>query len=249
MNTASKRIQAFTNILRLTGFRDAIRFTWAYLNGAPFTDLTLRSKAHRITVRPRNSDFEVMVQTFVNKGCDVMQFAPGAKVIVDAGANIGLTALNFHWQAADAEIIAIEPEEENFSLLQKNTAKFPQIKTVQAALWPRQASVSIRRVSNRSWDFQTAENEVDTGAGEIQCQVITLEEILDRYGRIDILKLDIEGAEWNLFEQSDLSWLDRVGLVVAEFHGENKDMRLMKAIEGRNLKVIIQHEKHLLLPA
>ncbi len=49
------------------------------------------------------------------------------RVIVDAGANIGLTAVYFANQFPTARILALEPESSNYALLCKNTAAYPQV--------------------------------------------------------------------------------------------------------------------------
>jgi FkbM family methyltransferase len=56
-------------------------------------------------------------------------------VIIDAGANVGLCAVFYANRFPDARIIAIEPEPSNYEMLKKNTAPYPNITTVHAALW------------------------------------------------------------------------------------------------------------------
>lgn len=60
------------------------------------------------------------------------------RVIVDAGANIGLTAVYFANQFPAARILALEPESSNYALLCKNTAAYPQ-----AALWSSTATLDL----------------------------------------------------------------------------------------------------------
>jgi hypothetical protein len=55
-------------------------------------------------------------------------------------------------------------------------------------------------------------------------QGFTMEEILasSAFQQVDLLKVDIEGAEVELF-RNDLGWLDRVGAIAIEFHGRSRD--------------------------
>jgi len=62
-------------------------------------------------------------------------------VIVDAGANIGLASICFANKYANATIIAVEPEQSNFELLEENVAPYPNIVPVQAALWYEDSEV------------------------------------------------------------------------------------------------------------
>lgn len=59
---------------------------------------------------------------------------------------------------------------------------------------------------------------MENATGEVRA--ITVEDILERYAlqRIDLLKIDIEGAELELFSAGDLTWLDRVDCIAIELH-------------------------------
>ena len=54
--------------------------------------------------------------------------------------------------------------------------------------------------------------------------------------RISILKIDIEGAELELFSSS-ASWIDQVDNFVIELHGEDCEKTFFAAIKGRSLNV------------
>ena len=57
-----------------------------------------------------------------------------------------------------------------------------------------------------------------SGVGTIRG--ITMNELFDEFGidRIDLLKLDIEGAEKEVFGSGPTAWLDRVGVIAIELH-------------------------------
>ena len=62
-------------------------------------------------------------------------FRPAPRVVVDAGANIGLSTVFFANKFPQAKIVAIEPEPSNFAMLRDNVAPYPNVTPVQAALW------------------------------------------------------------------------------------------------------------------
>jgi FkbM family methyltransferase len=143
-------------------------------------------------------------------------------VIVDAGANIGLAALYFANTFPGARIIAVEPAACNISLLRKNTAHYPQIEVVEAALWKENAQLDLVDPGIGYWGFRTREQQKMPAAGGAVRQAvrgITIDALLEACAvdYVDVLKIDIEGAEVELFEHPG-SWLDRVGLLIIELH-------------------------------
>ena len=77
--------------------------------------------------------------------------------IIDAGANIGLAALYFSSLWETAEIVAVEPEAENFKILRMNVAKSPRISAVQAGLWSSEGKklLIITPSDSNKWGLQT----------------------------------------------------------------------------------------------
>ncbi len=78
-----------------------------------------------------------------------------------------------------------------------------------------------------SASYQVAEEPEPAGA----CvPAVTLSHIIEEYGPIDLLKLDIEGAERPLFEEGDVEWLSDVGLIAIEIH-EKKSPGVARLID------------------
>jgi FkbM family methyltransferase len=139
------------------------------------------------------------------------------KIIVDAGANIGLSAIYFANKYKDAKIIAIEPEDSNFSVLEKNAAPYENIIPLKAALWPQEGMVSLHDPKGSKCAYQTYRNCESVESNNIKC--ITIDSILMKYriDYIDLLKIDIEGAESEVFnDQCDC--ISKVGVIIIELH-------------------------------
>lgn len=84
-------------------------------------EIRLRSLPHSLTIRPTKADTLVLWQTFGVRQCDVkLPYIP--KVIIDAGANIGATAIFFALKYPFAQIISVEPDGWNCALARVNTA-------------------------------------------------------------------------------------------------------------------------------
>lgn len=137
------------------------------------------------------------------------------KTIIDGGANIGLTAIYFASKYPEAEIISIEPEPENFNLLQENTAPYPQIKAIQSGIWSHSAHLKIIDSGKGSNAFTVEEtNEL----GSLPANSIAGLMQQQGWDTIDILKLDIEGSEKHVFSENYDQWLPKTRVLVVETH-------------------------------
>jgi FkbM family methyltransferase len=183
------------------------------------TAVPLSSGKGVLYLRPGTTDIDVYREIFVDQE-HVIELPQSPETIIDAGANIGLSAVDFALRYPQARIIAIEPEMENFQLLRKNIASFQNIIPLQAALWSQETTLALVDPGAGAWGFQTVATA--PAAERIQTvRAITIEAIKATFQitRIDLLKLDIEGAEKEVFENSS-SWLPAVRALILELHDE-----------------------------
>ncbi|CBK42103.1 putative Methyltransferase, FkbM family [Nitrospira defluvii] len=174
---------------------------------------------HSFYLRIGSADVLTYRQIFVD---EEYAFEPSRtpRSIIDAGANIGLATLYFANRFPDASIISVEPEGHNYRLLEKNVSAYPQIKTVQAAIWKDNEEISVIDPGLGEWGYQTAAGEgLLTSPSRHAVQGLTIDRLMADHGIdfVDILKIDIEGAEKEVFENPFL-WIDRVGVLIIELH-------------------------------
>lgn len=138
--------------------------------------------------------------------------------IVDAGANIGLSSVYYANRYPLAEIIAIEPEVSNFAMLERNVRPYRHITPVRAALWNHEGLIHLSNPLGEQgqwnkWGTTTTED----GTGE-QVQAVSVRSLMGQFRlpRIDLLKVDIEGSEVEVFSTCD--WLSFVNALVVETH-------------------------------
>jgi FkbM family methyltransferase len=171
------------------------------------------------------SDTYAFEQIFIN-GDYEFTITVEPTVIVDVGANIGLAAIYFANRYPRARIIALEPEKNNFALLRQNVAHYTNIIPVQAALWHKNTELPLLDPGRGEWGFttwHTAEApHVRTDHQAETChtvRAITVDQLMADYalGRINILKIDIEGAEKEVFSATT-AWIDQVDTVIIELH-------------------------------
>jgi FkbM family methyltransferase len=179
--------------------------------------------AHEVSLRLGSSDIPTFEQIFVRREYDSPALPADAGTVVDLGANIGLATVFFALRYPRARLLAVEPEPGNFAVLRANTAALgTRASARHVAAWNETGEVHLKRTNERgetygAWGVQVSARPHGADAA-VPCE--TVGTLLDRAGfaRADILKIDIEGAELELFATGAAAWLPRVGLIVIETH-------------------------------
>jgi FkbM family methyltransferase len=138
--------------------------------------------------------------------------APGTVgTIVDCGANVGVTALYFASTYPAARIYCVEADPDNFAILKVNAASEPRLVPIHACIVATPQTSARFENHGPAWGRRVNANGVSVPA-------ITIDELLARYdiARVDLLKMDIEGAEREVLAAG--SYLDKVQHMVAELH-------------------------------
>lgn len=169
-----------------------------------------------LRLRMKTSDELAFVEVILDQAYRFdLPFNP--RVIIDAGANIGLASIYFANRYPDAKIIAIEPEPANYALLVKNVRRYPSIVPVNAALWNRDGEISVSLPdpatgATGNWAFYTHEGD------GVKVRALHMESLLREHGldTVDLVKVDIEGAEVELFQSP--AWVERIRSLVIETH-------------------------------
>jgi FkbM family methyltransferase len=226
---------AFIREVRRMGWFMPPRDAWHFCRSKDRREmLSVNANGYGVVhLRGGTSDIRCFEKIFIH-GEYHCPFEIQPKLIVDAGANTGLSARYFAHSYPDAKIIAIEPEPENFALLRKNCAAFQTIVPIEGALWPRSGNVKLAGTfDGEPWAFH-----VSAGT-EGPIRGYTIEDILRITSSdcIDLLKIDIEGSERELFDAGAPAWLDHVSIIVIEFHDRvvpGCSKAFYSALSGRN---------------
>ena len=170
---------------------------------------------HPVHLRVRTTDPSIYAQILLH-GQYALDLPFSPKTIVDAGANIGMASVYFAHRYPEAKVIAIEPEASNFAVLARNVSPYPAIIPVHAALWNRDGQISVsqpeRYASSVKLGFVTHE-----GPGT-KVRAVTMHMLMGEMSipAIDLAKIDIEGAEQEVFE--DIRWLSGMRCLMIELH-------------------------------
>ena len=197
-----------------------------------------------LNLRWNTSDFVVFEQVIIKE-----EYAPLidknliSPVIVDAGANIGCTTIYLKTHYPNSRILSIEPDTSNFKALEENVRRcgFDGIVCLQAALWHENGIVHLGRNfrDSRDWSVQVQPN------GDAPVSAGTMGSMLKQMSveQADILKMDIEGAELDVFLR-DLSLADvlrRLTLIAIEVH-DDKERQIERVLTQTGFLIFKQGE-------
>jgi FkbM family methyltransferase len=148
------------------------------------------------------------------------------EIILDCGANAGFTSAWMLSRWPRARVIAIEPFASSAALCRRNLAPYGDRAEVrEAAIWSHACRLALHGETGNEWGVQVRE-ALPGEPGEVDAIGITDLGL----PRIDLLKVDIEGAETVLFGAGADRWLPRVGAIAIELHGPECDAALTGAL-------------------
>ena len=164
------------------------------------------------TFRLISEDKHVVLGNIIRNEALAGPLPPTARFIVDAGGYIGDTAAIFLSRYPESTCIVLEPGAA-YELAARNLARYGGRATLlKAALMGNDGACKITEAETGTQAIHAADGNVDA---------MTMSQILalSPNGRVDILKVDIEGAENELFESTG-GWLHLVDCITIELHGE-----------------------------
>ncbi len=184
---------------------------------------TLRRSGRALYLRPRSSDLRVFHEIFCYRGYElpdhVRRVLSETPVVVDAGANIGLFALFVCESVAGVKVKAFEPDPENAVIARRTLAGLidaGRVELVEAAVGTFDGQIS----------FLTGMGMISRRAppGDDRATSVPQVDLLEELDGVGLLKLDIEGAEWDILR--DPRWPKRMpACLVIEWHALHEDQR------------------------
>ena len=198
------------------------------------TDIMLGDRSSRkLYFRNKTTDAALIQQILVDRQYDLgrlrrspelkafleRQKATGkAPLIVDAGANIGATTLFFATIVPDAQIVAIEPNQDNFALLELNVEKL-RVQTIRGALASTEGYARVTDPGIGHWGYRT-EHIADMTDNGGSVPRVTVDQVYREHAADCfpfLVKIDIEGGEADLFS-CNTEWVAKTPLLIIELH-------------------------------
>lgn len=174
---------------------------------------------HRVKLRARTSDAFVFRQIMIEN-----EYLPlkdlHAQTILDLGANIGLASAWFLNQFPEACVFAVEADLDNYKACCANLAPYgDRARVIHGAAWSKRTTLVLRRAKCAADNRVEETRAGDTG--EIRVEGWDMGSLIEMSGfeSVDLLKIDIEGAEAEVFRADSGGWLPLVRNLCIELHG------------------------------
>jgi FkbM family methyltransferase len=213
--------------------------SWSY----SFT-MSLRDKSHRLNsfdwnsnkvfYRSSTSDMTLIYEILLKSDKKAEYFFPiqiKPKVILDIGANIGVTSIYLAKLFPDALIYSFEPLKDNFEILEKNIQSYKNISAFNIALGSKNGYFKVY-YSDDSENFGGASlysnGEGNDSKSFSECEVKNISDTLDelKIDSVDLIKIDTEGAEFEILSSLKGHFLQNISWITGELHGKN-DFKLL----------------------
>ena len=158
--------------------------------------------------------------------------------ILDCGANIGTSCVYFKKQYPKARIIAFEANPKTAGILKENLRanNFHDIEVIDKAVWINVEGVQMGIEEADASSIHKKDNKVKVGS-------IRFKDFLARFDQIDMLKIDIEGAELEVLKDCRTS-LSHVKNLFVEFHSFIKEKQnlseIINILEENNFRYYIR---------
>jgi FkbM family methyltransferase len=194
-----------------------------------------------LCARLATSDAQVLHDIFSNDQYGALSLDYEPRLILDCGANVGYASVYFLNRYKTAHVIAVEPDSGNLEICRRNLAPYKDRCTIlPIAVWSHTAALKVVRGAYRDgaeWSIQVKECR-DGEEPDVYAKSIA--DILSgtSFAQIDVLKMDIERAESQIFAGKDLRWLSVVKNIVIELHDEECRQIFFAALSGYNYSCV-----------
>lgn len=235
-------------LVNALGFTGLLRLSWGRLVIRRGTVRNLRIRGKKFSYRTRTSDEAVIYSAFAHGSLPIKlrkNFAwMRPSLVIDAGANIGAVSVLLHSIWPDARFVAIEPDPGNLKLLKGNLASAAINSTViGAGLWHRTCKLGFRDHGVEPWSFEVREKK---GEDEVGFDSVTLEQMTEGCSpRSVVVKMDIEGAEREVFANISKEVMDRLLCLIVELHDRKAPgcgQAVIRALSKTDLSITVSDE-------
>ncbi len=236
----SPKFRSVANALCPPILRDAARSILAPVRSTEETELARLRKAPRnvkTTARllgrkfqiPDGPSFASIYDAYFRREEYQFPVSGESPLIIDGGANVGIGVLYWKQLCPTARVVAFEPDSAIFEALSANCSSLPGVTLRKAALWTNNNPISFSAVGADGGHLtELAERKDAISLSEVKA--VRLRDLLVE--PVELLKLDIEGAEVDVL----LDCADRLASVkwlFVEYHSfVNKPQRLGKVLEA-----------------
>jgi FkbM family methyltransferase len=235
-------------IYHLLKSKNGRRFLWlAFLKGSKkrFQPQKVKFAGFRLQIADSLSFIWQVKEIFVDHAYRFKADSP-QPIIYDCGANVGTSVLYFKKLYPQAKIIAFEADQNIAKTLQQNLKDngCSDVKVVSKAVWTdnQGIDIAIENSDGASIYGTTQKTKVPS---------IRLKSLLQEEEAIDLIKMDIEGAEVEVIKDCSEE-LSKVKNIFIEYHSYINHPQalsnILQILEKQGFQYFIQNEQSLVSP-
>ena len=178
---------------------------------------------------------DVFHQIFTEEEYLPLKKLENVSLVLDLGANAGYASAYFLSCFPKARVVAVEPDDFNVEVCRINLKPYgDRALLLHGAVWSEHAMLCLSRGSycdGREWSTQVVK-PTQGNVGSVQAWDVG--SLIDMAGgaKVDLLKVDIERAELEVFGESAKNWIPRVRNVCIELHGPDCEQTFFNALAG-----------------
>jgi FkbM family methyltransferase len=178
---------------------------------------------------------DVLEQIFKETQYACVAGVQSPRVIFDLGANVGYASAYFLSRFPAAEVMAVEPDPGNYEICCKNLSPYgPRARVILGAVWSHRRKLVLLRGAyrdGREWTTQVLATDNPDDAATVDAWDIPSLLKLAGHNHIDILKVDIERSDVELFSNGSRQWLPNVRNMCIELHDEDCERAFFGALQ------------------
>ena len=177
-----------------------------------------------------SASFLVMQDEIFKKEIYKLNTVNACPRIIDVGANIGISTLYFKLQYPNSKITAFEPDPKAFEALRNNILNsygFDDVELIDKGVWNEDGELDF--TTNKADGGSLSPNK--PGSSKITIKTLRFRDYLSQEEDIDLLKVDIEGAETEVMLDCR-DHLHKVKYMFLEYHSfANEKQHLLEIME------------------
>jgi len=204
----------------------------------------LPNMVNTVAIRTGMSDMQVFHDIFIWGEYSFLKPCAARTTVLDIGANVGYSSAYFAGIYPQCEVVAVELMHTNFEQLNRNTAFLgKRITTLEAAVWSHNDGVSIADDTFRdgdAWSHHASEAK----EGKSIVPSITMADLMQKHAmpHVNICKIDIEGAEYELFAEGNRQWVDNCDVILLEIHEDLATFDIVSEMRADGFHSFTAHE-------
>jgi FkbM family methyltransferase len=187
-----------------------------------------------LDVRP---GFAVLREVYLERIYDARFHIDPRGTILDLGANVGMfTVLAAKKLVPHGRVVAVEPNPDVAAVLRRNLEEngIANVDLIEAAAYTSDGEARLELASHSSGASIWRKEQ---GGKIVMVSTVKVSRVVEDLGSVELLKVDIEGAEWPIFFDSDPKMWKSIKRIAMEFH--------LDSANGRTTADLSAHLSHM----